>query len=172
MSENKTVAAPAPTAPTARKQSMIEAFLDGAKGGWHVSINTIMPAMVLGYALVEALKVTGLMDLLAVVCEPIMGLFGLPGEAVTVLISAFFAKAAGAGTAANLYMAGTITAAQATICVMPCMLMGTLVGHYARIVLVSEANRKYAGLYFLIPLIDSVVGMLIMRLLLTAMGLM
>ncbi|MBS4785002.1 MAG: nucleoside recognition protein [Clostridiales bacterium] len=153
-------------------QGVIETFITGAKKGWNVAINTIMPAMVLGYVLVQAFNVTGIMTVLGNLCGPVMGLFGLPGEAVTVLISAFFAKAAGAATAFNLYQAGIITAAQATICIMPSMLMGTLVGHYARIVLVTETNKKYTALMFLVPIVDSVLGMLIMRLLLTLMGLM
>ena len=81
-------------------------------------------------------------------------------------------QAAGAATAFNLYQTGVITAAQATICVMPSMLMGTLVGHYARIVLVTETNKKYTLLMFLIPLFDAALGMILMRLILTAMGLM
>ena len=63
-----------------------------------------------------------------------MGIFGLPGEAAIVLMSAFFAKAAGAATAANLYAAGTINAAQATILVVPCMLMGTCLLYTSRCV--------------------------------------
>ena len=147
------------------KVGMIETFLSGAKKGWGIAINTIMPAMVLGYVLVQVFNVTGVMDVLG-------NIFGLPGEAITVLISAFFAKAAGAATAFNLYQTGVITAAQATICVMPSMLMGTLVGHYARIVLVTETNKKYTLLMFLIPLFDAALGMILMRLILTAMGLM
>ena len=154
------------------KVGMIETFLSGAKKGWGIAINTIMPAMVLGYVLVQVFNVTGVMDVLGNICGPIMGVFGLPGEASTVLISAFFAKAAGAATAFNLYQTGVITAAQATICVMPSMLMGTLVGHYARIVLVTETNKKYTLLMFLIPLFDAALGMILMRLILTAMGLM
>ena len=50
--------------------------------------------------------------------------------------------------------------------------MGTLVGHYARIVLVTETNKKYTLLMFLIPLFDAALGMILMRLILTAMGLM
>ncbi len=155
-----------------KKQSMIEIFINGAKKGWNVAINTIMPAMVLGYALVQAFKVTGALDVLGKIGGPVMSIFGLPGEAITVLISAFFAKAAGAATAFNLYQAGILTAAQATLCIMPSMLMGTLVGHYARIVLVTEANKKYTPLFFAIPIIDSIIGMLIMRVILTLMGLM
>lgn len=162
----------APTAVKQNKESIIETFISGAKKGWGIAINTIMPAMVLGYVLVQVFKVTGIMNVLATVCGPVMGLFGLPGEAITVLISAFFAKAAGAATAFNLYTQGVLTAAQATICVMPCMLMGTLVGHYARIVLVTETNKKYTGLMFAVPIFDAVLGMVLMRLMLTFMGLM
>ena len=89
------------------KVGMIETFLSGAKKGWGIAINTIMPAMVLGYVLVQVFNVTGVMDVLGNICGPIMGVFGLPGEAIAVLISAFFAKAAGAATAFNLYHSGT-----------------------------------------------------------------
>lgn len=152
------------------QKSYIDTFMEGAKKGWNVAINTIMPAMVMGYVLVQIFTVTGLMDLLSRIFAPVMGLFGLPGEAVAVLIAAFFAKASGAATAANLYANGVLTAAQATICVMPSMLMGTLIGHYARIVLVSGANKKLTWLFFVTPLFDAALGMLLMRLLLNILG--
>ena len=41
--------------------------------------------MILGYVLVYILKETGLMDILGTVMSPVMGLFGLPGEAFAVL---------------------------------------------------------------------------------------
>lgn len=153
-----------------QKINFIETFFEGARKGWNIAINTIMPAMVLGYVLVQVFTVTGIMGVLAKVCGPVMGVFGLPGEAVTVLISAFFAKGAGAATAFGLYQQGVINAAEATICVMPSMLMGTLIGHYARIVLVAETNTKYRLIMLVIPLFDAALGMLLMRLLLTMMG--
>lgn len=154
------------------KINFIDTFFDGARKGWNIAINTIMPAMVLGYVLVQIFTVTGIMAVFAKVFGPAMGLFGLPGEAVTVLISAFFAKGAGAATAFNLYQNGVINAAQATICVMPSMLMGTLIGHYARIVLVSETNERYRIIMLGIALFDAVLGMILMRLCLTMMGMM
>lgn len=60
------------------KVGMIETFLSGAKKGWGIAINTIMPAMVLGYVLVQVFNVTGVMDVLGNICGPIMGVFGLP----------------------------------------------------------------------------------------------
>lgn len=152
-------------------KSIVETFMNGARKGVEIGLNQIIPAMVLGYTIVAVLKLTGLIDILGNLFGPVMGVFGLPGESVVVLVSAFFAKAAGAATAANLYMAGTINAAQATILLIPSMLMGTLIGHYARIVLVTDVNPKYRTLLLLIPLITSVLGMITMRILLTIMGL-
>lgn len=154
------------------KKSAIEIFMGGAKKGFYIGVEQILPAMIMGYVIVAFLQLTGLVDLLGVVFGPVMGLFGLPGESVVALLSAFFAKAAGAATAANLFAQGLITAPQATILIMPCMLMGTLVGHYARIVLVANTSAKYRGLLLLVPIFDSIVGMLIMRVALTFMGLM
>ncbi len=146
--------------------------MGGAKKRIYIGVEQIVPAMVLGYIIIQFLQLTGLVEIIGMVFTPIMAIFGLPGESVIVLVSAFFAKAAGAATAANLYAAGTITAAQATILLIPSMLMGTLVGHFARIVLVTDTNPKHRGLLLAIPVIVSVVGMLLMRVVLTVMGLM
>lgn len=155
-----------------KKNGAIEVFMGGAKKGLYIGLEQILPAMILGYVIVEIFKLTGIINVLGFVFGPIMGIFGLPGESVVVLLSAFFAKAAGAATAANLFSEGVINAAQATILLMPSMLMGTLIGHYARIVLVSDTNPKYRTLLLAIPIIDSILGMLLMRLILTLMGLM
>ncbi|SHH50502.1 Spore maturation protein SpmB [Anaerosphaera aminiphila DSM 21120] len=154
------------------KESAIEVFMNGAKKGVGIGLNQIIPAMILGYTIVALLKLTGLIDILGSLFGPFMKFFGLPGESVVVLVSAFFAKAAGAATAANLYMAGVITAGQATILLVPCMLMGTLVGHYARIVLVADTNPKYRMILLFIPVFMSLVGMFVMKLIISAMGLM
>lgn len=153
------------------QKSVIEIFLGGCRKGLYIGLEQILPAMILGYAIVQFLQLTGLVPYLSVVFGPVMGLFGLPGESVVVLLSAFFSKAAGAATAANLYGQGLINGVQATILIMPCMLMGTLVGHYARIVLVADVNPKHRLLLLAIPIFDSIIGMLVMRVLLGVMGL-
>lgn len=153
-----------------QKKSIVTSFMDGAKEGFYIGIENILPAMVLGYVIIRFLELTGLVNLIGKVFAPVMGIIGLPGEAAIVLMSAFFAKAAGAATAANLYAAGTINAAQATILVVPCMLMGTLVGHYARIVLVAGTNPKYRSHLLGLPILLSLVGMLGMRGIMMLMG--
>jgi spore maturation protein SpmB len=145
------------------KQNIIELFLAGCRRGFKLSIEQVMPAMILGYALIVFLQLSGAMDLLAMIFKPFMALFGLPGEAVAVLISAFFAKAAGASAAAALYSQGVFTLEHATIILPATMLMGTLVGHYARIVLVAGTNKKWHPLLLFIPFLDAAIGMLLTR---------
>lgn len=110
------------------------------------------------------------MDIIANAVAPVMALFGLPGGAIVALISAFFAKAAGAATAASLYAEGVINAAQATILFPATITMGTLVGHFARCVLTSGANPKHHALLLAIPVIDALLSMIIVRVILNFMG--
>lgn len=171
MAETKTAAMGVKTAaPEAKKRSIIDTFLKGCAQGFKVGIENITPAMILGYVLVYILQTTGLMDFLGRLMAPVMGLFGLPGEAFAVLISAFFAKASGCATAASMYEAGTLTLGQATMMLPACILMGTLIGHYARILLVTESNKKWHPLMIGICLFDAALSMIIMRIVLAGMG--
>ncbi len=65
-----------------------------------------------------------------------------------------------------LYQNGTITQEQATILYPAVILMGTLIRHYARIVLVSGVSKKYYKILLFIPLIDTAVAMFITKIIL------
>ena len=153
------------------KLSIVEEFVLGAKKGFYIGIELILPAMVLGFVLVQFLQITGLMTIVGTVLGPVMAVFGLPGEAAVALIAAFFAKAAEAATAASLYTSGTITATQATILFPACITMGTLIGQFVRVVIVSNTNKKWHKLLLGICLIDAAFSMLITRAILNIMGL-
>ncbi len=154
----------------AKRKTLLEEFMAGCKKGFYIGVENIMPAMVLAYSLILFLNLTGLMDLIASAVAPVMALFGLPGAAIVALISAFFAKAAGAATAASLYAEGIINAAQATILFPATITMGTLLGHFARCVLTSGANPKHHLLLLAIPVIDALISMVIVRIILNFMG--
>ena len=166
MSNQATNTAAAAVPAKAKKPSIVDTFLKGCAKGFKVGIENITPAMILGYVLKE----TGLMDILGTVMSPVMGLFGLPGEAFAVLISAFFAKASGCATAASMYEAGALTLGQASMMLPACILMGTLIGHYARIVLVTDTNKKWHPLLIAVCLLDAAISLVIMRIILAAMG--
>ena len=153
------------------KPSIVEEFVAGAKKGFYIGAEMIAPAMVLAYVLIQFLDITGLMVSVGKMLGPVMAVFGLPGEAIFALVAAFFAKAAGCATAATLYSKGIITAAQATILFPACVTMGTLIGHFVRIVIVSNANKKWHSLLICVPIVDAVVVMLLTRVVLNVMGL-
>jgi len=153
------------------KPSIVEEFVAGAKKGFYIGIEMIAPAMVLAYVLILFLQITGLMIYIGKLVGPVMAVFGLPGEAIVALVAAFFAKAAGAATAATLYSKGIITAAQATILFPATITMGTLIGHFVRIVIVANTNKKWHSVLVAIPIIDALVVMLLTRFVLQFIGL-
>ncbi len=153
------------------KPSIVEEFVAGAKKGFYIGAEMIAPAMVLAYVLIQFLEITGLMQGVGKLLGPVMAVFGLPGEAIIALVAAFFAKAAGCATAATLYSKGVITAAQATILFPACVTMGTLIGHFVRIVIVANTNQKRHPLLLCVPLVDAAVVMVLTRLILGVMGL-
>ena len=166
MAENATAAAEV----SKPKLSVVEEFVAGAKKGFYIGAEMIAPAMVLAFVLIQFLTITGLMTIVGKALGPVMAIFGLPGEAIVALVAAFFAKAAGCATAATLYSAGLITAQQATILFPACVTMGTLIGHFVRIVIVANANKKWHPLLLAVPIIDAVVVMLLTRVVLNVMG--
>ncbi len=146
-----------------KELSLPEYFLLGAKKGLFITLEVIAPAMVMAYVLVEVLKIAGVMPLIGTLLSPVMAVFGLPGEASVALLAAFFAKAAGAATAASMYAQGILTAEQATILFPACITMGTLIGHFARIVLVCRVRALYYPVLLAMPVVDAVIVMLLTR---------
>ena len=62
----------------------------------------MIPNLIMAFVLIKALNVTGLLDLIGRVCAPVMELFGLPGEAATILASAWLSIGGSVGVAAAL----------------------------------------------------------------------
>ena len=153
-----------------RESPIPEYFMVGAKKGFYITVELIAPAMVMAYTLINFLKLAGIMPIIGDMLSPVMGIFGLPGEASVVLLAAFFAKAAGAATAAGMYMNGTISAVHATILFPACITMGTLIGHFARIVMVSQVRTVYYPVMLATPIIDAMISMWLTRGILFLLG--
>ena len=66
--------------------SLPEYFMRGAKKGFYITVELIAPAMVMAYTLITFLNLSGIMPLIGKLLAPVMGIFGLPGEASVVLL--------------------------------------------------------------------------------------
>ena len=113
--------------------------------------------------LIKFLNELGALSYIGAIFGPCMGIFGLPGVAVTVLVTAWFAMGGGVGVAASLFMSGDINATHVTILMPAIYLMGAQLNYMGRCLGLSELPRKYWPLAFVICIVDAVIAMFIMR---------
>lgn len=81
------------------RKNIMDLFIDGARRGFTIATTSLLPNVVMAFVIIQALKVTGLLDIVGRVCEPIMALWGLPGAAATVLLASVMSMGGGVGVA-------------------------------------------------------------------------
>lgn len=138
-------------------------FIIGAKKGFQIGINNLLPNVLMAYTIAEILKLLGVMEFIGKIFGPIMNIFGLPGEAITVLLSAWLSSSAGAGIAVNLLAAGTINATHATILLPAIFLMGAQLQYMGRLLGVADVPKKYWPLLCITSIFNACISMLIMH---------
>ena len=148
-------------------KTVADIFVDGARKGWNIAVASIVPNVIMAFAVIQVLKITGLLQLLGSVFAPIMAIFGLPGEAAMVLLAAWIANGGGVGVAASLFTAGTINDAQVTILLPAIFLMGAQLQFMGRCLGTIGVQSGLYAAYFSISVINAMGAMLLTRLILT-----
>ncbi|MEH0017967.1 nucleoside recognition domain-containing protein, partial [Citrobacter portucalensis] len=97
------------------RKNVMDMFIDGARRGFTIATTSLLPNVVMAFVIIQALKVTGLLEVVGRVCEPVMALWGLPGESATVLLAAVMSMGGGVGVCASLVVAGTLSGHDATV---------------------------------------------------------
>lgn len=146
------------------KKSVTDLFVEGARQGWTVGTQSMLPNILMAFVLIEILNVTGLLTIIGKVAAPIMALWGLPGEGLVVLCTSFLAMAGGAGAAIALAGNGVLTPTHVTILAPAIMLMGAMIQYMGRCLGTAEANRRYWGWHILVCIMNACIGMWLMRL--------
>ncbi|WP_158150883.1 YjiG family protein [Pantoea ananatis] len=138
-------------------------FVIGARKGFNIAINNLMPNVLMAYVIAEMLNLLGVMQIIGHVCAPLMGLFGLPGEAITVLLTAWLSSSAGTGVAISLLSKGQLDIGQITILAPAIFLMGSQLQYMGRLLGVADVPKKYWPLLMVVSILNAVIAMLIMR---------
>ncbi|MCO6551560.1 MAG: YjiG family protein [Gilliamella sp.] len=141
----------------------LDIFVIGARKGFNIAINNLMPNILMAFVITEILKRLGIMQLIGTYCAPVMEIFGLPGEAITVLLTAWLSASAGTGVAVNLFTAGTINPTAITILAPAIFLMGSQLQYMGRLLGVADVPKKYWPLLMLTSIFNALVSMIIMR---------
>jgi spore maturation protein SpmB len=145
------------------KKTLPDIFVEGARKGWNVGVSSILPNVLMAYVLIQILRVSGLLDILGNMFDPLMALFGLPGKAVMVLIGSWMSMGGGAGVAASLYAAKALDGTHLTILLPAIFLMGAQVQYMGRCLGTAGVQARYYPVLFGISIFNAVVAMLVMR---------
>lgn len=98
-----------------KSNNPFDIFITGLRKGFNVAINNLMPNVLMAFVLAYILDLFGVMAFLGKVCGPVMSIFDLPGQAITVLCATWLSCGAGVGVAASLLASGTLNAHDITI---------------------------------------------------------
>ncbi len=146
-----------------QKKTLPDIFVEGAKKGWNVGISSIIPNVLMAFVLIHALRLSGLLDMLGVLFNPVMGVFGLPGQAVMVLVGAWMSMGGGVGVAASLYAAKILNPTHVTILLPAIFLMGAQIQYMGRLLGTAGIQGRYYPMLFGISILNAIISMIIMR---------
>lgn len=149
---------------TAQK-SVIDMFVDGARKGFTIATTNMLPNVMLAFIIIKALQISGLLEIIGNVCSPIMALWGLPGEAATVLVAAFMSMGGSVGVAASLVATGLLSGVDVTILLPAIYIMGNPMQNVGRCLGTSGVDTNYFGIITAICVINALLSMWVMRLL-------
>ena len=98
-----------------KSNNPFDIFITGLRKGFNVAINNLMPNVLMAFVLAYILDLFGVMAFLGKVCGPVMSIFDLPGQAITVLCATWLSCGAGVGVAASLLAGAGVTFASVGI---------------------------------------------------------
>ncbi|MBW7981098.1 YjiG family protein [Enterobacillus tribolii] len=153
------------SAPTSNPM-ITDIFVAGARKGWNIATTSTLPNVLMAFVLIKALEITGALKGLALVFGPLMGLFGLPGEAAAVLIGGWMSMGGGVGVAVALFDQGILTGTHLAILAPAIYLMGSQIQYAGRILGVVGTAAKRIPLMIGISVINAFIAMLLMRVIL------
>ncbi len=150
-------AAPAPS------NNPFDIFIVGLKKGLNIGLYSLLPNVLMAFVLTYILQLWGVMDFLGHTCGGLMGVFGLPGEAITVLLATWLSCGAGVGVAASLVASNTLTGHDVTILAPAFILMASQIQYMGRLLGVADVPKKYWPVLMLNSVLMACLGMLLMR---------
>ncbi|MBU2699452.1 spore maturation protein SpmB [Sporomusaceae bacterium BoRhaA] len=144
------------------RMNVVEMFVEGARKGWDIAIKGLMPNVIFAFTLIKILQVTGAMSFIGNICEPVMGLWGLPGQAIMVTVTALMSQGGAVGVLASLLSDGVVNTKDATILLPVIFAAGGQLQNLGRVLGTSGVKTKYYGLLFGMTIVNGILAMTIM----------
>ena len=138
-------------------------FIIGARKGFNIAVNNLVPNILMAYAVSEVLRILGVMKMVGEIFGPMMFIFGLPGEAVTVLLTAWLSSSAAVGLAASMFANGILEPRHVTILMPAFFLMGAQLQYMGRLLGVADVPKRYWPLLMSASILNAMLAMLLMH---------
>lgn len=138
-------------------------FIRGAKKGFNLAVGSLLPNILMAYVLTDILNRIGFLQLASDVFGPLMVIFGLPGEAVIVLLTTWFSSSSAIGLTAGMVAAGSLTPQDVTIIMPAYFLLNAQVQYMGRLLGVTGVPARYWPLLMLTSVLNAACAMLIMH---------
>lgn len=151
------------TASTTQKPLMTEVFVTGAQQGWELATKSMLPNLVMAFVLIKVLNVTGLLNYIGMAFEPIMSLFGLPGESAMVLMSAWLSSGGGIGVLLAFMSQGIMDGHDAAIILPSIFIMGGQLQYMGRCLGVIGIKDQMLYVIMLIPIVLAFAALAVMN---------
>lgn len=148
-----------------QSKNPFDVFVIGARKGWNIAVNNMIPNVLMAFAIAHILDLLGVLDFMSVIFGPVMGIFGLPGQAVMALLTAWLSLSAGVGMAVSLAGQGLLNGTHLTILLPAMVLMGSQLQYMGRLLAVADVKKKYWPLLMLTSILNAIIAMFIMRIL-------
>jgi spore maturation protein SpmB len=155
------------TEPVKVRQTLFDIFIVGARKGWNIASGTTVPNVLMAFVITHILNLTGILALIGKIFGPFMAIFGLPGEAVTLMLTSWLSMGGGCGMAAKFYADGIFTIEHLAIVFPSIFLMGAQVQYMGRALGTAGVKSHYYGVMIGLSVLNAFLSMLLMRFLIT-----
>jgi len=149
--------------PATQSNNPFDIFIQGLRKGLNIGLYSLLPNVLMAFVLTYILQLFGVMDFLGRTCGGVMGIFDLPGQAITVLLATWLSCGAGVGVAASLVASQTLTPHDITILAPVFILMASQIQYMGRLLGVADVPKKYWPIMMLNTIVVALVSMLVMR---------
>lgn len=144
--------------------TIMDVFVIGARKGWKVAIDNIIPNVLMAYVCIRILEITGVLAWFGKVFAPVMAIWGLPGEAIMVILGALMSMGGAVGVAMSLFNAGTLDGTHISILMPAIYLLGSKIQYLGRLLGTAGVPGKHYPVLLAISVVNAAIAMFIMKL--------
>lgn len=109
------------------RKNVMDMFIDGARRGFIIVTINLLLNVVMAFVIIQALKIIGLFDWVGYICEFVMALWGLFGEAVIVFLVVLMSMGGVVGVVVSLVIVGVLIGYDVIVLLFAMYLMGNSV---------------------------------------------